>query len=89
MWRVIDERKEIKTKLESTSSVKRTINISTNWKKYGNHKKKHITSLTKEDRNIVHKPKQIKNKRNVFSKKCIMPKMSVLNLPISSTFLTA
>ena len=53
------------------------------------HKKKHITSLTKEDGKIVHEPKQILEGKGFFSKKFIKLKICVHNLPISSTFLTA
>ena len=53
-----------------------------------NHKKKHITSLTKEDGNIALEPNQILEEEER-SKNFINPKLSVKNLQISNTFLMA
>ena len=39
-----------------------------------NHKKKHITSLTKEDSNIVHEPKQILEEEERFFKEIYQSK---------------
>ena len=58
--------------------MKRTISISTKNKpqkiKKLNHKKKHITSLTKEDGNIVHDPKQILEEEERFFKEIYQSK---------------
>ena len=45
-----------------------------------NHKKKHITSLTKEDGNIVLEPKQILEEEERFFQRIYQSKMSVQNL---------
>ena len=54
-----------------------------------NHKKKHITSLTKENSSIIQEPKQLLQEEECFFKEIYQSKLSVQSLLISNTFLMA